>query len=103
MASAEASESPPDESTISYHCPVASHSSPFPSKGVAASDTDVSETPSSTRLFFAGIISPLYKAAQGKTAQQRKAKAKKMAKTEKVVVRMTIKLRLRRDVWMRRR
>ena len=29
MASAEASESPLDESTSSYHCPVASHSSPF--------------------------------------------------------------------------
>jgi hypothetical protein len=54
MASAEPSASPPDEPTISHHCAVASHSSPFPSKGVAASNT------TSTRLCFAGIISPLY-------------------------------------------
>ena len=60
MASAEPSASPPDEPTISQHCAVASHSSPFPSKGVAASNTDVSETSTSTRLCFAGIISPLY-------------------------------------------
>ena len=61
MASAEPSASPPDEPTISHHCPVASYdSSPFPSKGVAASNTDVSETSTSMRLCFAGIISPLY-------------------------------------------
>jgi hypothetical protein len=41
LVSAEASASPPDKSMISYHPPVASCSSPFPSKEAAASDAKV--------------------------------------------------------------
>jgi hypothetical protein len=43
LASVEASVSPPDESTISYHHSVASRSSPFPSKQAAGSNSDASK------------------------------------------------------------
>ncbi len=41
LVSGEASVSPPDKLTISYCHPVASHSSPFPPKGAATSNTNV--------------------------------------------------------------
>jgi hypothetical protein len=43
LASGEASASPPDKLAILYHRPVASRSSPFPSKQAARSNSDASK------------------------------------------------------------